>query len=50
MGGVGCITMIIMLISVQVELHWNLPTGAELGKIMRIMATKVVVSCPFMVH
>ena len=31
-GGWGGLTVIIMLISVQVELHWDLPTGTELGK------------------
>ena len=30
MGGVGGLTMIILSVSVQVELHWNSPTGAEL--------------------
>ena len=31
-GGVGGLTMIILPVSVQVELHWNLPTRTELGK------------------
>ena len=30
MGGVGGLTMIILSVSVQVELHWNSPTGTEL--------------------
>ena len=32
-GGVGGLTMIILPVSVQVELHWNLPTRTELGNI-----------------
>ena len=34
-GGVGGLTVIILPVSVQVELHWNLPTGTELGNISR---------------
>ena len=33
-GGVGGLTVIILPVSVQVELQWNLPTGTELGKIV----------------